>query len=578
MPGLTRTMKQLSRRKFFEESIALKKLNEHSTIKAAYKDPSNTQLPRHLLKTSTGIAPYSGTFGEEELRHLLKRTLFGISYSDLTYFKNKSLTEVLNSLLTIPDNLPEPPLNHYSYNPALPDPDVPAGSTWVNAPVSPTLEGQRRVSFKGWWAGLQFNRQPNIREKMTLFWHNHFATESAIVLDSRFVYKHHSLLRQNCLGNFKELVRQVCIDPAMLVYLNGKDNTKTAPDENFARELQELFTVGKDLPNHYTEEDVRAAAKVLTGWRINRNGISSSFDPNAHDTGNKQFSAFYNNTVIQGRSGSTAGTDELNDLMTMLFNQQEVSKYICRKLYRYFVYYVIDESVEKNVIEPLATVFRNNNYQIKPVLETLLKSEHFFDPLNRACMIKSPSDYLVGLARNFQLALPGSGNIQQQYTHFIYAQQVMAAIGQDLGDPPSVAGWPSYYEDPQFYELWINSDTLPKRNQSAEGLLYTGFNRQNFVLKIDTLQLVSGFSNPSNPNELLNDALKILFQMPLSASHIQTVKKSFLLGGQEEDHYWTDAWAAWQGNPGNVILKNAVESKLKDLFKYLTGLAEYQLC
>lgn len=527
-------MKQLSRRKFFEESIALKKLNEHSTIKAAYKDPSNTQLPRHLMKTSTGIAPYSGTFGEEELRHLLKRTLFGISYSDLTFFKNKSLTEVINSLLTIPDNLPEPPLNHYSYNPALPDPDVPAGSTWVNAPVSPTLEGQRRVSFKGWWAGLQFNRQPNIREKMTLFWHNHFATESAIVLDSRFVYKHHSLLRQNCLGNFKELVRQVCIDPAMLVYLNGKDNTKTAPDENFARELQELFTVGKDLPNHYTEEDVRAAAKVLTGWRINRNGISSSFDPNAHDTGNKQFSAFYNNTVIQGRSGSTAGTDELNDLMTMLFNQQEVSKYICRKLYRYFVYYVIDESVEKNVIEPLATVFRNNNYQIKPVLETLLKSEHFFDPLNRACMIKSPSDYLVGLARNFQLALPGSGNIQQQYTHFIYAQQVMAAIGQDLGDPPSVAGWPAYYEDPQFYELWINSDTLPKRNQSAEGLLYTGFNRQNFLLKIDTLQLVSGFSNPSNPNELLNDALKILFQMPLSASHIQTVKKASYLEGKKK--------------------------------------------
>lgn len=569
-------MEKIDRRNFLKESAdELLGINNQEK-KFEYVDPSNKKLPEGLRKTSTGIGAYTGVFGENQLIHLLRRTLFGISQSDINFFKNKTLNEVVDSLLLIPNSPPPPPLNNYSYNTSFPDTEVPAGSTWVNAAVNPNLEGLRIASFKAWWFSQMVNPQRNIREKMTLFWHNHFATESTVIQDSRYLYKHHALLRANCLGNFKELVKQVTIDPAMLVYLNGEDNTKTAPDENYGRELQELFTVGKDLPIHYTEEDVKSAARVLTGWRNNRLGISSYFDSNRHDTTNKQFSSFYNNTVITGRSGSNAGNDELNDLINMIFNQEEVSKYICRKLYRFFVYYLIDNSVEQNVIIPLAAVLRNNNFQIKPVIETLLKSEHFYDELNRACMIKSPADHLLGLARNFNLAFPDPSNVQQSYGHWLYAQQVLAVIGMNIGDAPNVAGWPAYYEDPQFYELWINSDSLPKRNSVCDSLIYVGYNRFSFQLKFNCIAFIEQFSNPEDPNLLINSTLKVLYAIDISASHINLIKTSFLLSGQSSDHYWTDIWLTYKTNP-TASNKTAVESRLQGMFKYLLGLPEFQL-
>jgi uncharacterized protein (DUF1800 family) len=219
-------------------------------------------------------------------------------------------------------------------------------------------------------------------------------------------------------------LNQSCVS-FLVAMFKANQNTKTAPDENYARELQELFTIGKNLSSHYTEEDVKQAAKVLTGWRTNRTTITSFFDSPKHDTGNKTFSAFYNNTVITGKTGANAGIDELNDLLNMIFQQQEVAKYIVRKIYRFFVYYIIDESVETNVIVPLANVFRNNNYEIKPVIETLLKSEHFHDPLNSGCMIKAPIDHVIGLARQTNLVFPDNSDIQKQYNHWYLVRLIL---------------------------------------------------------------------------------------------------------------------------------------------------------
>jgi uncharacterized protein (DUF1800 family) len=139
------------------------------------------------------------------------------------------------------------------------------------------------------------NQERNLTEKMTLFWHNHFATQSYIYSDARYAYKHNALLRANAFGNFKALTRAVTTDPAMLNYLNGNTNTKNAPNENYGRELQELFTVGKYPTPWYTEDDVKAAAKALTGWKIDANAITSYFDDTKHDTTDKQFSSFYGN-------------------------------------------------------------------------------------------------------------------------------------------------------------------------------------------------------------------------------------------------------------------------------------------
>jgi uncharacterized protein (DUF1800 family) len=565
----------ISRREFF--SAALQPNEPEEQKESTFIDPSNKQLPRHLAKTQSGLSPYTGPWTSTELKHLLRRTLFGIAPSDMTHFAGKTMQQCVDEILTVPTAAPNPPLNTYSYNVNLPDPEVPVGSTWVNASYSGLLDNARRQSLKTWWSGLMIHQDRNILEKMTLFWHNHFATESTVVKDSRFSYKHNALLRANALGNFKSLVKAITIDPAMLKYLNGEDNTKNAPDENYARELQELFTVGKDLANHYTEDDVQEAARVLTGWRTDRTGIASFFDSTRHDTANKTFSSFYNNTVITGKTGVTAGEEELDALLDMIFNQAEVAKYLCRKLYRYFVYYVIDSNVETNVIIPLADHFRTSGYNIASTLALLLKSEHFFDVLNQGCMIKPPMDFVVGSSRLMQLQFPSNANLQQQYVHWLYPQQYAAVLSQDIGDPPNVAGWPAYYQDPQYYELWINSDSLPKRNVWNDLMVYTGYNRQGYKLIYNIIDFVKLLSNPSDPNILINDILNLAYAIDVSQTSKDTMKVAFLLSGQASDHYWTDAWNDYLQDPTNATKLSTVTTRLQGLMKYIFGLAEFQL-
>ena len=571
-------MSKLKRRQFLQEAASALLPDGTSSSNPNYIDYSNKTLPTQLGKAATGLSEYKGSFGDSEILHLCRRTLFGVKKSDVDFFKTKSMNEAVDFILNINAVEPSFPLNHYGTNTNLPDTEVPYGQTWVNASLNGNLNAARIQSFKAWWISLMLNQDRNIREKMTLFWHNHFSTETNVVKDARYVFKNNSLLRSNCLGDFKALVIAISTDPAMLVYLNGEQNNKTSPDENFGRELQELFTVGKDLPNHYTEDDVKMAAKVMTGWRNNATNISSYFDSTKHDTSNKQFSSFYSNTLLTGRTGTTAGAQELNDLVSMIFAQDEVSKFICRKIYRYFVYYVIDETVELNVIQPLAKIFRDNNYQIAPVLSTLFKSEHFYDVLNRGCIIKQPMDYLIGMSRQFNLQFPDGTNPLQTYTHWAYVQQVGLSLGQDIGDPPNVAGWPAFYEDPQYYELWINSDSLPKRNQICDSLNYTGFNRQSFKLIFDLLAFAQQFNTPEEPNALISQITKLLYGIDVSQTVKDGLKTSFLLSGQSSDHYWTDAWNAYTAAPTDSSKKSTVNSRLQALIKYVCGQAEHQLC
>ena len=252
-------------------------------------------------RTNTTLNPYTGSWTENEVIHLLKRTMFGASKADVDYFKSKTLNQTISELLNPAATLPLPPVKEYSSASALTQPDtlINAGQTWVNDPNNDgTIASLRRSSFKKWWMGVMINQDRSIREKMTLFWHNHFATETTDISYPNYVYFHHNLLRTNALGNFKKLTRAITLDPAMLAYLNGQLNTATAPDENYGRELQELFCCGKGPDSKYTEDDVKMAAKVLTGWRNNSTTFASYFTLSRHDTTNKQFSSFYNNTIV----------------------------------------------------------------------------------------------------------------------------------------------------------------------------------------------------------------------------------------------------------------------------------------
>ena len=524
-------------------------------------------------RTLAGLQQFAAAWDESTLRHLLRRTLFGFKQEDINVWKGKTMAEVVQLLLS-PSPAPLPPVNNYN-DASFSDPTVPAGQTWVNAPYDGNANGRRNSSLKSWWIGNLIQQTSSVHEKMTLFWHNHFATEAVDVNDARYMYRYYSLLRKYALGNFKELVLEITKDPAMLRYLNGYQNNKNAPDENYARELQELFTLGKGPLVFYTEADVRAAARVLTGYTVNATTISSAFDPNRHDTGNKQFSTYYQNKVILGKTGAN-GAKETEELIDMLFLQQETALYLSRKLYRFFVYYEIDAATEANVILPMANLFRANNYEVKPVLELLFSSTHFYDPVNVAGMIKSPLDYCVGLCKEFKMQFPDSTDFANQYLMFDYIRTQSSNMQQNLADPPSVAGWPAYYQSPLFHELWINSDTLPRRNQFMNVLLTSGYTRNSKKIFIDVLTYVNALSNPGNPNLLIRDTVAHLCAIGLTPEVIQFLK-SILLSGQSTDSYWTDAWTSYKANPTNVVARNMVLSRLNSMFSYLMNLPEYQL-
>lgn len=517
----------------------------------------------------SGLNPYAGAWTINEVTHLLKRTMFGARKADVDHFLAMSpaaaVDELLNTTFT-----PAPPLRDYGLledeGVLYDDLGVPIGQTWVNDPnrsSDPRVIGQinsRRVdSLKKWWSGIIINQQRSIQEKMVLFWHHHFSIQSSEVESSAMLYRHHNLLRTNALGNFKTLVREVSIDPAMLIHLNGYLNSKQAPDENYARELQELFSIGKGNDSLYTEDDVIAAARVLTGWRITDYPLSVYLDTNAHDTGNKSFSAFYNNTSI---SGSSNTYQELDALMDMLFNTTEAARFICRKLYKWFVYYDISDAAETEVIIPMAEVLKTNNYEIKPALEVLFKSEHFFDALNQACYIKSPFDIIAGTLREFNTPVPVYTDHVNGYPFFAGIYQQAADMQQQLFQPPDVSGWPSYYQEPMHYELWVNSNSLPKRADFTDALV-----NDNVV----DVRAFAGYSaNPADPNQLITDVTALLLRYPLSDTSRNWVKTRFLTNNTTDDSIWTNAW-----NSNNNAVINA---SLKELFRFLMNLPEFHLC
>ena len=536
-------------------------------------------------RTLSGINPYTGSWGTNEVIHLLKRTMFGAKKADVDFFSTMTMSQAVDYLLNVSlaQTQPSPPVKDYANatDPLDPDTAVLAGQTWVNTNTNDGSVNSRRVaSLKNWWMGQMVKQERNILEKMTLFWHNHFATETNDIGRGIWCYQNNAVLRKNALGNFKTFVKEVTLDTGMLRYLNGYLNTASAPDENYGRELQELFTVGKGINNAtppYSEADVKAAARVLTGWQVNGTTNTTYFTASRHDTTNKQFSAFYGNTIITGRTGATAGDLELNDLLTMIFATNDVAMNICRKLYRWFVYYAIDAGTEANVITPLAQIFKANNFDIKPVLSALFKSEHFFDALNQGCLIKSPIDFTVGLCREFDVQFPVANDYAGNYSCFQTLNSLSITFQQNIGDPPNVAGWQPYYQEPQFHEIWINSDTYPKRNQFTDQMMLTGYTRGGKNIKIDIIAFAKTMSNPGEPNVLINDAVMWILRMPLQQTSKDQLKKDILLSGQTQDYYWTNAWTAYIANPADTTNANIVKTRLTTLFQYLMKLAEYQL-
>ncbi len=528
------------------------------------------QIPAAPRGSSTGVAPYNGQWTSKEVTHLLRRTMFGAAYSDITYFTNKTLAQTVDELLTT-GTAPAPPLNYYGT-----DSGAALGQTWVSAPFDPNVNTNRAFSLVAWEVGNMVNQSKSLEEKMVLFWLNHFGTNLQVYVDARFGYKHVSTIRQYCLGNFKSLVKAITVDPAMLRFLNGEKNTKAKPDENYGRELMELFTIGKDGGQKYSEDDVREAARVLTGYRILTNNVSYVFDPSKHDTTTKVFSGLFNYATIAGKSGN-AGEQELDDLLNMIFAVPDVALYICRKLYRFFMYYEIDAAVETNVIVPMADAFRNSGYDIQAPLRLLFNSEHFFDDYNVGAVIKPPLDLMVGVARETDVVFPDATDLEAQY--FMWLQIAILGGGglqQLIFATPNVAGWPAYHQEPNFHELWISTVTLPLRNQMTDLLIYIGLKKNGKVLAIDTARWLNQYPNADDVDMVIDQLNAHLLTHPLSATN-KGVLRTIMLAGQTSSYYWTQIWLDYKNNPTNNAKKKAVTDKLQSVIKYITSLEEFQL-
>jgi uncharacterized protein (DUF1800 family) len=559
--------------------IHLMDRREFFTLRRKAKPTS--PMPHGMRQIYSGLAPYTGAWTRKEVSHLLKRTMFGAKKADIDYFLSLGPSAAVDALLNVSTALPAPPLKNYDNSDidgADGDIAVAPGATWVNTvSTDGTANGKRGNSLKAWWIGNMINQDRTIREKMVLFWHNHWSTEFSMYETATYGYRYNSLLTQSAVGNFKKLVKDMTLNVAMLRYLNGYLNTNTAPDENYARELQELFTLGKENNPNYTEEDVKAAAKVLTGWRIKPEDESVFFKPEAHDKTTKTFSSFFSGTAITGRTDAAGAEAEIDDLINMIFAKQiEVSEFIVKKLYTWFVYYTIEPDTLNNVIKPLAQQFRSN-WEIKPVLSALLKSEHFFDPLSQGCLIKSPVEMIVGLVREFEVAIPAASDYANQYSMWEYLHNQAELMQQNIGDPPSVSGWPAYYQLPQFYEMWINHDTMPKRERFIDMLIGTGYMRNNIKLVIDPVAFTERIPNASDPDALIEGALDILYRVPLSDARKAAIKSQMLLTGQTDASYWSTYWDAHVTNPSDMTAYNVVFNRLQTFYKYLMNLAEYQL-
>ncbi len=534
-----------------------------------------TREPWFQNRSTAGIEPYSGPWNVEAAVHLLRRTSFGPLASEVSSAVSMSLDRVLPTILE-------------DRAPPAPPVDPTTGQTWIDRPFDSTNEGRHDGYLKAWWMGLMTTQGTSIREKMVLFWHNHFAVENDTVQDSRLMYVQNALLRRHALGNIKELARAITVDPAMLVYLNGFRNRgdgRNIPDENYGRELQELFTIGKGPQlgpgnyTNYTEQDVKAAARVLTGWRVNgyrdtrSSSISSYFDSAWHDKTDKEFSTAYRNTRI---TGGIDGRRETDDLIEMIFRQEETAKFLCRKLYRWFVYYDIDSAVEENVIVPLSNLMRSSGYQVRPVLDALFRSAHFFSETSRGCVVKTPVDFVAGTLRTMEIVTPSlTTQTLLYYSLMSNLRSTAATLQMNPMEPPNVAGWPAYYQTPDFYRLWINTVTLPVRWGYTDSLV-NGLSVSGTRFAIDSIALARRTANPGDPYLLAEEMAASLFPVSLTTVQGDYLVRNVLMAGLP-DYEWTGIWGSYVSDPNNTQKRNAVATRLNTLLKFMMRMAEFEL-
>jgi uncharacterized protein (DUF1800 family) len=376
------------------------------------------------------------------------------------------------------------------------------------------------------------------REKMSLFWHGHFACREQNIFHNQILLQ---IIRTNSLGSFKDLLIEVSKSAAMLSFLNNQQNKKQHPNENFAREVMELFTLGR---GNYTENDIKEAARSFTGWGFNYQG-EFIFKKNQHDDGSK---------TILGKTGNFTGEDVLN----ILLEQKQTAKYITQKIYKYFV----NDNVDYEKVEWLSKRFYNNNYNISDLMKDIFSSDWFYDAKNIGAKIKSPIELIVGIRRqlNIQLDKPEIQLIFQN------------ALGQALFYPPNVAGWPGG-------KSWIDSSSLMLRMQIPR--LIKDNNEFGITTKTDD-DVQMGMQEKIFNKMQMEVAKKFKISAKINwedyIKSFEKIERSNLLDAIKTRLLQVDTAGLNNSTIENNIVKTSREEYIKSATIAIMSTPEYQLC
>ena len=443
-------------------------------------------VPKALKGNSAEIA---------KIRHLFSRAAFGANAAEIQLYAATPLSDLVTAMFTSPT--PDPP-GDWINEPF----DINEYQNWTPEEQMAFFEMnfERINDMRIWWLELMMGTPFNLREKMTLFWHGHFTTDAESAVLATFVYKQNDTLRRHALGNFRTFLKEMYRDPAMLLYLDGVSNIVGQPNENFARELLELFTMGV---GNYTENDIKEIARAFTGWSIDTFNVTSFFNPTLHDWGQK---------TIFGQTGNFNG----DDVIDIILQQEQTALYMARRIYEFFV----SREVDEDFVNDLAATFRNNDYEFRPMLEQLFNSDFFYSEDVIASLIKSPVELTVSNARAL-----ANGSVSG---FFLLVIQQLA--NQVLLYPPNVAGWPGQ-------RAWINPTTYVYRNTINEIYVNEDLVRDendNPYITFDPLEFAGSFGMPG-AEELAQAMIDHLLRMPINQTTYDFLLETLIGTAAPED-------------------------------------------
>ena len=540
------------------------------------------------------LDPLNSNLGQLRAKHLLRRCLFHYNNDLLAETSNLSAVDAVDQLLldnTITYNEPYDPL-----------PDEDPHGYWLSSGIYPPEipnQARKRGLLSAWWWYNMINRV-NLKDKLTFFLHTTFTIASGDVGASHYFYDHLKLIEHYSLGNLRELAKKITLDNAMLNYLDNTQNNANNPNENYAREFLELFTitkgeqVGEGDYSTYTEQDVIESARVFSGFKTQLD--RSIIDPdtnipigrlsiNQHDQGIKTFSYAFDNYELTGGTNENEIFNELHEFVDMVFNKEATALAYVKKLYRFFVKSEWDEDVEQNIIIPLAEDLYNNDYEILPVVKRLLSSQHFFDAADSdptdeiiGSIIKSPLQLLSSTITNLGFNIPDPENDMENYYKFVMffmRNTYFPMAGMNVFAPDTVAGHPAIYQNPDFDRHWFSSSTILARYRLIECLI-TGRNKLGgngqFGSELDTVAFVENNSNnPSNIYYLVDEIANILYPNPIDEDRVNYFADLILEG--YPSYYWTDTWDEYIATGENTIVK----TRLDLLIGAMINAPEYQL-